>query len=693
MNRIRSRGLLVVMLIPVLALLPPRHTVQAQDTARCFAETGYCIDGRIREFWEQHGGVAVFGLPISPLHTYAADGQNVQAQWFERTRLELHPENAPPFDVLLGRLGADVLEQQGRDWHTFPKSEPQPGCRYVAETGHNICGAILAAWQASGLEIDGQAGTSDLENLALFGMPLSDAQTEQLSDGRTYTVQWFERARFELHPDNPPPSNVLLGLLGSELQGNQAAAAPATLAHFEPGACPFRVPRDLRIDCGALVVPESRADLRGGVVRLAVAIVRARSPNPAPDPVLYLSGGPGSPALSNTVSFARAWSAFLHNRDLVLIDQRGTGHSRPLLTCPEINDVGDLVIEQNLSNVQKVAAEATALTRCAERLRSAGVNLAAYNSAASATDLHDLRVALGYAQWNIFGVSYGTRLALTTMRDYPEDIRSVVLDSVYPLQTNLYTAMPPTIDRSFQTIFTNCAARPSCNAAYPDLENVFYELVTDLNANPVAIQVTHPRTGAAVETRIDGHDLIDILFRTTYRTAELPGLPQFIYDIRNGEYATLARLESDRLGRMFGSKFSHGMYFAVQCSEEIPFAALEDVQAAAATYPRLGDFFAGVMEFTEHVYALCDAFGTGAPDPRENEPVQSALPTLLLAGEYDPITPPAWAPLAAETLSTSYTYTFPGTGHAVISRGACPVSMIRAFLSDPYRAPDASCIR
>lgn len=693
MRRILSRGLTLLLLLPVLAIVPTRDAAQAQEAARCFPETGYCINGRIREFWEQHGGIAVFGLPISPLHDYHADGQTIQAQWFERTRLELHPQNERPFDVLLGRLGADVLEQQGRNWHAFPKSEPQPRCRYFAETGHNICGPILAAWQASGLEIDGQAGASDLENLALFGMPLSAAQTEQFSDGRTYTLQWFERARFEIHPDNPPPWNVLLGLLGSELQGNQAAAAPATLAHFEPGVCPFRVPGDLQIDCGTLVVPESRDDLRGGVVHLAVSIVRTRSPNPAADPVLYLSGGPGSPALRNTVLFARAWSAFLHNRDLVLIDQRGTGQSRPALTCPEINEAGDRVIEQNLSHTQKVAVEAAALTRCGERLRSEGVHLAAYTSAASAADLHDLRVALGYAEWNIFGISYGTRLALTTMRDYPEDIRSVVLDSVYPPQTNLYMALPPNIERAFRTIFTNCAARPSCQTTYPELEDVFYQLVADLQANPVTIQVAHPRTGAVVETSIDGHDLIDILFRTSYRTAELAGLPQFIYDTRNGNYATLARLESDRLKRMFGSEFSQGMYFAVQCSEEIPFASLEDVQAAAARYPRLGGFFAGVMELTEHVYLLCDSFGISAPDPIENEPVQSAIPTLLLAGEYDPITPPTWAPLAAETLSTSYTYTFPGTGHAVISRGACPAGMIRAFLDNPQRAPDASCIR
>jgi pimeloyl-ACP methyl ester carboxylesterase len=252
--------------------------------------------------------------------------------------------------------------------------------------------------------------------------------------------------------------------------------------------------------------------------------------------------------------------------------------------------------------------------------------------------------------------------------------------------------MPPTIDRSFRTIFDNCAASPSCNASYPNLETVFYQLVTDLNANPVTIQVAHPNSGAAVPTTIDGNDLIDILFRSTYRTAELPGLPKFIYDTRNGNYAALARLESDRLGRLFGSNFSQGMYFAVQCSEEIPFASLEEVRAAAARYPRLESFFAGVMEFTEHVYTLCDAFGIEAPDPVENEPVHSTIPALILAGEYDPITPPDWAPLTAQTLSTSYTYQFPGTGHAVIARGACPAGIIRAFLNNPQNTPDASCI-
>jgi sugar lactone lactonase YvrE len=206
-----SAGLLAALL---LTLAAPQRAA-AQGAERCFEETGYCIGGRIREYWEQNGGLPVFGLPLGPQEEQLIEGQTLQAQWFERTRLELHPENAAPYDVLLGRIGVDVLERQGRDWNSFAKSEPREGCRHFAETGHNVCGNILAAWAASGLQLDGQAGINFAESLALFGLPLSDEQTETI-EGKEYTVQWFERARFELHPENQPPYNVLLGRLGAE---------------------------------------------------------------------------------------------------------------------------------------------------------------------------------------------------------------------------------------------------------------------------------------------------------------------------------------------------------------------------------------------------------------------------------------------------------------------------------------------
>jgi hypothetical protein len=202
--------LLILSLSLAVAIIPQ---ASAQSSQRCFPETGLCIEGRIREFWEQNGGLPVFGFPIAPQHAEQVEGRSLQVQLFERNRLELHPENARPYDVLLGRLGVDRLNQQGRDWTTLPQSAPKTGCRFFAETGHNVCEPFLSYWRGHGLEFDGRAGKSAAENLALFGLPLSDEQPEIIA-GQVYTVQWFERARFELHPENAPPHNVLLGLLG-----------------------------------------------------------------------------------------------------------------------------------------------------------------------------------------------------------------------------------------------------------------------------------------------------------------------------------------------------------------------------------------------------------------------------------------------------------------------------------------------
>ncbi len=184
-----------------------------------FPETGFQVCGRILEYWRQNGGLPVFGYPITPQRAEVVEGRTLQVQDFERNRMELHPENARPYDVLLGRLGAEVLQRQGRDWSSFGKvGAAASGCLFFAETGHSLCEPFLSYWRSKGLEFDGRRGFSNAENLALFGLPLSEPQPEQLSDGRTYTVQWFERARFEYHPDNPNPYKVLLGLLGVEMR-------------------------------------------------------------------------------------------------------------------------------------------------------------------------------------------------------------------------------------------------------------------------------------------------------------------------------------------------------------------------------------------------------------------------------------------------------------------------------------------
>jgi thermitase len=181
---------------------------------RYFPETGHSLRGAFLSYWEAHGGLPIFGFPTSEEFVEAAaDGKTYTVQYFERHRLELHPENAAPYNVLLARIGDDVLRAAGRDWNAFPRGGPQAGCIHFEATGQSLCEPLLSYWRGNGLEFDGRAGTSYAESLALFGQPLSPAQQEEIAPGVVVTVQWFERARLEDHGSG----RVLLGLLGNEL--------------------------------------------------------------------------------------------------------------------------------------------------------------------------------------------------------------------------------------------------------------------------------------------------------------------------------------------------------------------------------------------------------------------------------------------------------------------------------------------
>lgn len=232
--QLRSRFFLVpVLLLSLLVLQPFQAFAQVDITVTCFNETGFCMAGRIKDYWDQNGGLAVFGFPISDQHQELVEGKPFQVQIFQRNRLELHPENAAPYDVLLGRLGVVRLEQQGRDWTKFGKSTggpASPDCLAFSDTGQNVCGPFLNYFKTHGLEFDGAAGKNYAESLALFGYPISPSVVETNGSGDTVETQWFERARFEYHPNNPDPYKVELGLLGSEIRD----AAPIPPANTPP---------------------------------------------------------------------------------------------------------------------------------------------------------------------------------------------------------------------------------------------------------------------------------------------------------------------------------------------------------------------------------------------------------------------------------------------------------------------------
>ena len=453
---------------------------------------------------------------------------------------------------------------------------------------------------------------------------------------------------------------------------------------LEPAQCVFPVPPAYSPECGYLIVPENRTRPDSPFIRLHVAIFRSRPGIPVSDPVVHLAGGPGSSSLQVAgYMFGRGLDAILDQRDFILFDQRGTGYSLPRLDCPERSAVTGILLERGLTAQDSHSIILDAFHRCRDRFVGQGIDLSAYHSAASAADLNDLRLALGYDRLNLYAVSYGTRLALTVMRDHPQAVRSAVLDSAYPLQVNLYTSLAPNAERAFNVFFDRCAADPPCTASYPDLRTMFYQLVDQLNANPQFLSL--PATGVEQRIRLDGHLLIDVLFVGLYNPAVTASMPQMIYDISRGNYEIL----QERLALYFDTTSALGMQMSVQCAEELPFNAPEEAYAAAqGVQPQIAAFYPASVQ---PLFAACSEWLSATPDPRENQPVFSDLPALVLAGDHDPITPPVWGGMVARDLSHSYFYEFAGHGHWVTRSSPCALSMALAFWNDPAVDPGYVC--
>lgn len=468
-------------------------------------------------------------------------------------------------------------------------------------------------------------------------------------------------------------------------------------AVFEKVSCPFRLPTGVsegkNVDCGYLVVPEDRADPQSRSIRLAVAIFRNPGKTVKADPIVYLSGGPGGSALELIYLSYRNMvePIFAAGRDVIFYDQRGVGVSKPALDCPAASQL-DLELLDNeyngkiLSAKEQAALMLDAMLACQKDL-SATAKLSAYNSAANAADLADLRKALGHQQVNLWSISYGTRLALTVMRDAPEGIRSVVLDSVYPPDVNVYTEGPANLMRAFDTLFKGCAVDAACNTAFPNLRTVLFDTAAALSKDPVKLSAVNPLNSKQYPLVLDGGMLVSLVFQMLYQTDMLPELPQIIYQAKAGNYTALTSMMGLLIAQE--SAMSPGMQYSVQCNEERPFTTQAEYEAAIARFPELAPYY---DDATELGFAICAGWQAGKSAAIENQPVSSDIPTLVMSGEYDPITPPAWGAQAAKTLSKSYNFVYPATGHGGSLDSECATGMMIAFINDPSKAPDSACI-
>lgn len=468
-------------------------------------------------------------------------------------------------------------------------------------------------------------------------------------------------------------------------RARSTTTAPGARPQFQTARCPFALGAGLvagqDVRCGYLVVPEERptasADQtrHGGTIRLAVAIFRGGLYRD-PDPVVFLQGGPGGSLVSQvgpTITAATA-PLVVGQRDLILLDQRGAGDSRPSLACPEF--------------ARPSAPMLAAARACRDRLRRAHVDLAAYTTAAMAADLGDLRRALGYRMIDVYGVSYGTRVALEAMQTDPTGLRSVILDSVEARQDNPLTGVFGAKVRAFDQLFAGCASDPPCRRAFPHLDATFDALVARLNAQPITIRVTPGMDGVGRHVRvlITGDDLVGLLFDALYQIPLIPSLPAMIARAARGDTRLLATLDG-ALAPDEGVNW--GVYYSVTCGEDAPGVTPRAVVAAARALP--ATIRRGPLADSLTTLAICHVWPVPPVPPAQRRPVVSAIPTLVLAGQYDPVTPPVDGVATARTLRRSVVFTFPGLGHGVFLADPCATTTVEVFLDQPTANPDTGC--
>lgn len=462
---------------------------------------------------------------------------------------------------------------------------------------------------------------------------------------------------------------------------------------FESAACQFDSPKGAHVTCGYLIVPEDRTGDPTHTIRLAVAIYHSASSSPAAEPVLFLQGGPGGEAVKlSAAAYSALVQPFLSQRDFIAYDQRGTGLSEPALDCPDLTKAYLQDIYGQIPASTRKIVYTNAFLSCQGQTSVGGVNLNAYTTEESAADVKDLLQVLKYSQVDLYGASYGTRLAQVVMRDDPGIVHAAILDSVVPIETNFFAEYPQSIEGALKQLFDACNSDAACNAAYPDLETVFWDQVSRLDAKPVPLTVANPQTGTVTES-VDGSVFINVVLTSLKMSSLIESAPQTIYRFKAGDYSALIAAENSLPYAFEGINI--GLYITMMCHEQILRTTPDELQSAMAssldiqTYAWL-PFFGNAQD----VYRYCQSWKTAGPYLGENDPVSSDIPTLIVTGKFDPTTPPKYAELVASHLSHSYYVEFPDQGHtptAADSTG-CAMDMAVAFLADPQVEPDRSCL-
>jgi len=477
------------------------------------------------------------------------------------------------------------------------------------------------------------------------------------------------------------------------------SAAERPVPRFEPAECAVEDP-EVGSRCGFVIVPQDRSDPGSGTIRIAVRVYESTNPSPAPDPVVFLAGGPGNPSAQlfrQTGDWEKDIAPWLSRGDVIVYDRRGGGFSEPSLQCPEVVEQAFADTGRQVTPSDWHAVLEKSLSDCGRRLRRMGVELEAYSSVEDAADVADIRRALGIEAWNLVGVSYGSRLALTILRYRPEGVRSAIIHSIDPPMIKFSSGIGAAEGLFFQ-LFRKCAADPACNRAYPRLEEVFRETIARYDADPVKLQITVPFPGTPLEGKtlewnFTGKQVSGILYGEMYSVEGIRNAPRLIYAFHRGDEAEMAAAVLRNI-LVAPAYLNFGQLIAFSCMDSIAFETRESMAAAYAAHPGAGGLeFGRIYSFGRRFVELCEGFiDTKRADPTYQQAVVSDVPTLIVSGELDSATPNDNAIAAAGTLSNGQLFMVPGVGHGPLSESDCTVGMALGFLAAPTKKVDGSCI-
>jgi pimeloyl-ACP methyl ester carboxylesterase len=443
------------------------------------------------------------------------------------------------------------------------------------------------------------------------------------------------------------------------LAGSASSCSPAAQRSAELALAPCRLDGlSVEARCGHYGVWENRRTREGRRLELQVAVVPALAASAQRDPLFVLVGGPGQAAMEAGPQIAEALREVQRRRDIVLVDQRGTGSSHPL----DCKDDNAGAFDKRFAPELDLAATRA----CAEQLDA---DPTLYTTDIAMDDLDELRSALGYERINLWGGSYGTRAALVYLRQHPQQVRSLVLDGVAPFAIELPLFVARDSQRALDLLYRDCEQDGECARTFPGARDQLGQLLAQLEQKPASVQVTHPRSGVPQTIRIDREGLAAALTNLLYAPALASLIPLGVDRASRGDWTSLAGATE-----AFSSTvdISVGMFLSVACAEDM--SRITDAEAEQHTR---GTFLG--PGWLSRLRQECEAWHAARLPSSFFEPVRGNAPSLLLSGQLDPVTPPSWGEQVAQALTPSRHVIVPGGGHGVSTLGCVP-KLIAEFL-------------